>query len=166
MTISDTLHDAATLDATAKAIRGYIGDGVVPSDELTAEIERVVMTVDALRRKIDALAADHLEREFRKRQMDNEAITALVAECPALLKKVSELELSVRAANCLRNDNIVYVGDLIRMSERELLSIPNFGRTSLSETKEALAKMGLHLGMESESALFDRFYAATLAATT
>ncbi len=67
---------------------------------------------------------------------------------PALLKKVDELELSVRSANCLKNDNIVYIGDLIQKSESEMLRTPNFGRKSLNEIKEVLATMGLHLGMD------------------
>ncbi|MBN9456985.1 MAG: DNA-directed RNA polymerase subunit alpha [Bosea sp. (in: a-proteobacteria)] len=67
---------------------------------------------------------------------------------PALLKKVDELELSVRSANCLKNDNIVYIGDLIQKSEGEMLRTPNFGRKSLNEIKEVLATMGLHLGMD------------------
>ena len=67
---------------------------------------------------------------------------------PALLKKVDELELSVRSANCLKNDNIVYIGDLIQKTEAEMLRTPNFGRKSLNEIKEVLAAMGLHLGME------------------
>ncbi len=73
------------------------------------------------------------------------------AELPfnaALLKKVDELELSVRSANCLKNDNIVYIGDLIQKTEAEMLRTPNFGRKSLNEIKEVLAQMGLHLGME------------------
>jgi len=67
---------------------------------------------------------------------------------PALLKKVDELELSVRSANCLKNDNIVYIGDLIQKTEGEMLRTPNFGRKSLNEIKEVLAGMGLHLGMD------------------
>ena len=68
---------------------------------------------------------------------------------PALLKKVDELELSVRSANCLKNDNIVYIGDLIQKTEAEMLRTPNFGRKSLNEIKEVLAQMGLHLGMDA-----------------
>ncbi|MBI1249865.1 MAG: DNA-directed RNA polymerase subunit alpha [Alphaproteobacteria bacterium] len=70
---------------------------------------------------------------------------------PNLLKKVDELELSVRSANCLKNDNIVYIGDLIQKSEAEMLRTPNFGRKSLNEIKEVLATMGLHLGMAVEN---------------
>ncbi len=66
-----------------------------------------------------------------------------------LLKKVEELELSVRSANCLKNDNIVYIGDLVQKTEAEMLRTPNFGRKSLNEIKEVLAKMGIHLGMDT-----------------
>lgn len=65
-----------------------------------------------------------------------------------LLRKVDELELSVRSANCLKNDNIVYIGDLVQKTEAEMLRTPNFGRKSLNEIKEVLSQMGLHLGME------------------
>ena len=65
-----------------------------------------------------------------------------------LLKKVDELELSVRSANCLKNDNIIYIGDLVGKTEAEMLRTPNFGRKSLNEIKEVLASMGLRLGME------------------
>ena len=67
---------------------------------------------------------------------------------PNLLRKVDELELSVRSANCLKNDNIIYIGDLVQHSEAEMLRTPNFGRKSLNEIKEVLAGMGLNLGME------------------
>ena len=81
---------------------------------------------------------------------------AMAAEAPAdtnqlnryLLKKVDELELSVRSANCLKNDNIIYIGDLVQKTEAEMLRTPNFGRKSLNEIKEVLASMGLRLGMD------------------
>jgi len=65
-----------------------------------------------------------------------------------LLKKVDELELSVRSMNCLKNDNIVYIGDLVQKTEPEMLRTPNFGRKSLNEIKEVLNSMSLYLGME------------------
>ena len=65
-----------------------------------------------------------------------------------LLRKVDELELSVRSANCLKNDNIIYIGDLVQKSETDMLRTPNFGRKSLNEIKEVLGQIGLHLGME------------------
>ena len=65
-----------------------------------------------------------------------------------LLRKVDELELSVRSMNCLKNDNIIYIGDLVQKSEGEMLRTPNFGRKSLNEIKEVLQGMSLYLGME------------------
>lgn len=65
-----------------------------------------------------------------------------------LLRKVDELELSVRSANCLKNDNIIYIGDLVQKTEADMLRTPNFGRKSLNEIKEVLGQMGLQLGME------------------
>ncbi len=82
-----------------------------------------------------------------QKEVAAETVTELAFN-PALLKKVDELELSVRSANCLKNDNIVYIGDLIQKTEAEMLRTPNFGRKSLNEIKEVLASMGLHLGME------------------
>ena len=65
-----------------------------------------------------------------------------------LLKKVDDLELSVRSMNCLKNDNIIYIGDLVQKTEPEMLRTPNFGRKSLNEIKEVLNSMSLYFGME------------------
>jgi Bacterial RNA polymerase, alpha chain C terminal domain len=65
---------------------------------------------------------------------------------PALLNSVDELKLSVRSTHCLKNEHIIYIGDLIQKTEDEMLRGPNFGSKSLSEIKEALAARGLHLG--------------------
>lgn len=85
----------------------------------------------------------------------NEPQEVLVREKPVepefnknLLRKVDELELSVRSMNCLKNDNIIYIGDLVQKSEGEMLRTPNFGRKSLNEIKEVLTGMSLYLGME------------------
>ena len=67
-----------------------------------------------------------------------------------LLRKVEELELSVRSANCLKNDEIIYIGDLVQKTESEMLRTPNFGRKSLNEIKEILTTMNLELGMKIE----------------
>jgi len=64
------------------------------------------------------------------------------------IRRVEDLELSVRSANCLKNDNIVYIGDLVQKTEQELLRTPNFGRKSLNEISEVLQQMGLQLGMQ------------------
>ena len=104
----------------------------------------VEVKVDRPDRPVQVHVAVHEEprREEEKSSMPELAFN------PALLKKVDELELSVRSANCLKNDNIVYIGDLVQKTEGEMLRTPNFGRKSLNEIKEVLATMGLHLGME------------------
>ncbi len=70
---------------------------------------------------------------------------------PMLLRPVDDLELTVRSANCLKAENIYYIGDLIQRSENELLKTPNLGRKSLNEIKDVLAARGLSLGMKLES---------------
>ena len=121
-------------------------------DKLVLEIETngAVGPVDAV-----AYAARILQDQLQifitfeepKAKSDGESKPELPFN-PALLKKVDELELSVRSANCLKNDNIVYIGDLIQKTEAEMLRTPNFGRKSLNEIKEVLAGMNLHLGMD------------------
>ncbi|MEP9377863.1 DNA-directed RNA polymerase subunit alpha [Aquabacter sp. CN5-332] len=125
---------------------------ILDYDKLTMQIETdgSITAEDALAYAARILQ-DQLEIfvnfEEPKRESESAAIQELPFN-PALLKKVDELELSVRSANCLKNDNIVYIGDLIQKSETEMLRTPNFGRKSLNEIKEVLASMGLHLGME------------------
>lgn len=70
---------------------------------------------------------------------------------PLLLRPVDDLELTVRSANCLKAENIYYIGDLIQRTEQELLKTPNLGRKSLNEIKEVLAAHGLTLGMKLEN---------------
>jgi DNA-directed RNA polymerase subunit alpha len=121
-------------------------------DKLVLEVETngAVGPVDAV-----AYAARILQDQLQifitfeepKKKSEGEAKPDLPFN-PALLKKVDELELSVRSANCLKNDNIVYIGDLIQKTEAEMLRTPNFGRKSLNEIKEVLSGMGLHLGMD------------------
>ena len=121
-------------------------------DKLIMEVETngAVTPVDAV-----AYAARILQDQLQvfitfeepKKKLDGEAKPELPFN-PALLKKVDELELSVRSANCLKNDNIVYIGDLIQKTEAEMLRTPHFGRKSLNEIKEVLANMNLHLGMD------------------
>jgi len=117
---------------------------------MTLETNGAVTPDDAV-----ALAArilqDQLQIFINFEEPTVEAREAEASELPFnrnLLRKVDELELSVRSANCLKNDNIVYIGDLVQKTEAEMLRTPNFGRKSLNEIKEVLAQMGLHLGME------------------
>ena len=70
---------------------------------------------------------------------------------PILLRPVDELELTVRSANCLKAENIYYIGDLIQRTENELLKTPNLGRKSLNEIKDVLATRGLTLGMRLDN---------------
>ena len=70
---------------------------------------------------------------------------------PILLRPLDDLELTVRSANCLKAENIYYIGDLIQRTENELLKTPNLGRKSLNEIKEVLAARGLTLGMKLEN---------------
>ena len=112
-------------------------DGSVKPDDAVAYAARILQ---------DQLSI-FVNFEEPKREVAEDTVPELAFN-PALLKKVDELELSVRSANCLKNDNIVYIGDLIQKTEAEMLRTPNFGRKSLNEIKEVLAQMGLHLGMD------------------
>ena len=114
-------------------------DGSITPDDAVALAARILQ--DQL-----SIFVNFDEPESAQRQDDDDGLEFN----PLLLKKVDELELSVRSANCLKNDNIVYIGDLIQKTEAEMLRTPNFGRKSLNEIKEVLSGMGLHLGMDVE----------------
>ncbi|AAU04090.1 DNA-directed RNA polymerase subunit alpha [Rickettsia typhi] len=85
---------------------------------------------------------------FEEQEEDKQVKTDSLPFSPYLLKRVDELELSVRSANCLKNDNIIYIGDLVKRTESDMLRTPNFGRKSLNEIKEILAKFNLRFGMD------------------
>jgi DNA-directed RNA polymerase subunit alpha len=125
---------------------------ILDYDKLTLEVETngAVSPEDSVAlsaRIIQDQLSIFVNFEEPRKEVSEERIPQLEFNA-ALLKKVDELELSVRSANCLKNDNIVYIGDLIQKTEAEMLRTPNFGRKSLNEIKEVLAGMGLHLGME------------------
>ena len=151
--------------------------GLVPIDALFSPVSKVsykvensrvgqVTNYDKLSMKVEtngaitpedavALAARILQDQLQlfinfeePRVAQAESDVPVPAFNPNLLRKVDELELSVRSANCLKNDNIVYIGDLVQKTEQEMLRTPNFGRKSLNEIKEVLTHMNLHLGME------------------
>jgi DNA-directed RNA polymerase subunit alpha len=120
---------------------------------LTVETNGVLTPEDAV-----ALAArilqDQLKVFINFEDPEEIGTEEKIAELPFnknLLRKVDDLELSVRSANCLKNDNIVYIGDLVQKTESEMLRTPNFGRKSLNEIKELLAAYDLHLGMQIEN---------------
>ena len=121
-------------------------------DKLTMEVEtnRSISAEDAV-----AYSARIFQDQLGMFVNFNEPQEVIVREQPTepefnknLLRKVDELELSVRSMNCLKNDNIIYIGDLVQKSEGEMLRTPNFGRKSLNEIKEVLNTMSLYLGME------------------
>ena len=112
-------------------------DGTVSPDDAVAFAARILQ--DQLQLFINF---EEPVPEIRREELDEPEFNR------NLLRKVDELELSVRSANCLKNDNIVYIGDLIQKTEAEMLRTPNFGRKSLNEIKEVLVRLGLHLGME------------------
>jgi len=120
---------------------------------LTVETNGVVTPEDAV-----ALAARILQDQLKPFITFEEPAEATIEEKIAdlpfnqnLLRKVDDMELSVRSANCLKNDNLRFIGDLVQKTEAEMLRTPNFGRKSLNEIKELLAMYDLHLGMQVEN---------------
>ncbi|MDR0555656.1 MAG: DNA-directed RNA polymerase subunit alpha [Holosporaceae bacterium] len=121
-------------------------------DKLVLEVETngSISPEDAV-----AMSARILQDQFQKFVNFEEEVEEVIEEKEEflqpfnanLLRKVEDLELSVRSMNCLKNDNIVYIRDLVRKTEGEMLRTPNFGRKSLNEIKEVLSQMGLYLGM-------------------
>ena len=124
-----TDHDKLSIEVTT--------NGAVTPDDAVALAARILQ--DQLKLFVNFEEPQELEQEEEKDELPFNR---------NLLRKVEELELSVRSANCLKNDNIIYIGDLVLKSESDMLRTPNFGRKSLNEIKEVLSQMGLHLGME------------------
>ena len=137
--------------ATYKIENSRVGQ-VTDYDKLIFDVETngVISPDDAI-----ALSARILQDQLQAFINFDEPVEVPVKEVSTepefnknLLRKVDELELSVRSMNCLKNDNIIYIGDLVQKSEGEMLRTPNFGRKSLNEIKEVLTGMSLYLGME------------------
>jgi len=128
---------------------------VTDYDKLSMEIEtNGVVTPDDAVAYAARILQDQLQLFINFEEPASRVQEESAADLPFnrnLLRKVDELELSVRSANCLKNDNIVYIGDLVQKTEAEMLRTPNFGRKSLNEIKEVLTQMGLHLGMEIDT---------------
>jgi DNA-directed RNA polymerase subunit alpha len=126
-------------------------------DKLVMEIEtNGAITIEEAVRASARILIDQLE-VFTKEIVAIDALTARAAGGagstldPVLFRPVDELELTVRSANCLKAENIFYIGDLIQRTENDLLKTPNLGRKSLNEIKEVLASRGLTLGMKLDN---------------
>ena len=132
----DTTREGAALDYD-KLLMEVETNGTVPAEDAVAFAARIFQ--DQLSMFVNF--EDPKEIPKQKAQAEPEFNKNL-------LKKVEELELSVRSMNCLKNDNIIYIGDLVQKTEPEMLRTPNFGRKSLNEIKEVLSSMSLYLGME------------------
>jgi DNA-directed RNA polymerase subunit alpha len=129
--------------------------------EQRTDLDKLVMTIETN----GAITPEEAVRQSARILMDQlrvfgelEGIAEPVAASrttpsvdPILLRPVDDLELTVRSANCLKAENIYYIGDLIQRTENELLKTPNLGRKSLNEIKEVLAARGLTLGMKLEN---------------
>src|SRR5690554_1746805 len=115
-------------------------NGVISPEEAVRQSARILMD------QISVFAA--LENEEDTFETTERAAPQID---PVLLRPVDDLELTVRSANCLKAENIYYIGDLIQRTENELLKTPNLGRKSLNEIKEVLAARGLTLGMKLEN---------------
>ena len=117
-------------------------NGAITAEDAVRAAARILVEQLAVFAQIDAseLAAFESGAAAASQQFD-----------PILLRPVDELELTVRSANCLKAENIYYIGDLIQRTENELLKTPNLGRKSLNEIKEVLAARGLTLGMKLEN---------------
>ena len=117
-------------------------NGAITAEDAVRAAARILVEQLAVFAQLDAseLAAFESGAAAASQQFD-----------PILLRPVDELELTVRSANCLKAENIYYIGDLIQRTENELLKTPNLGRKSLNEIKEVLAQRGLTLGMRLEN---------------
>lgn len=123
-------------------------------DKLIINIEtNGVITAEEAIRQSARILVDQLSvfAALEGTETTSEALTQVPAVDPILLRPVDDLELTVRSANCLKAENINYIGDLIQRSENELLKTPNLGRKSLNEIKEVLASKGLTLGMRLDN---------------
>ncbi len=116
-------------------------NGAIAPEEAIRQSARILVEQLAFFGQIDVNPIDSIAQPAqRQTQID-----------PILLRPVDELELTVRSANCLKAENIYYIGDLIQRTETELLKTPNLGRKSLNEIKEVLASRGLTLGVRLEN---------------
>lgn len=115
-------------------------NGVLTPEEAVRQAARILMDQIAVFAALEGETPDF-----------NQPVRGQPPIDPVLMRPVDDLELTVRSANCLKAENIYYIGDLIQRTENELLKTPNLGRKSLNEIKEVLAARGLQLGMKLEN---------------
>jgi DNA-directed RNA polymerase subunit alpha len=113
-------------------------DGTIDPEECIREAATILH--DQVSVFVDLKAIEEKEQKTEEAEID-----------PNLLRPVDDLELTVRSANCLKAENVYYIGDLIQRSENELLKTPNLGKKSLTEIKDILGTYGLTLGMKLEN---------------
>ena len=149
------------LDASFSPVRQVAYDVESARVEQRTDLDKLVLhietngTIDAeeaVRTAADILT-DQLSvfGDFTQRERNSSKQIGAAGVDPVLLRPIDDLELTVRSANCLKAENIYYIGDLIQRTENELLKTPNLGRKSLNEIKEVLASRGLTLGMKLEN---------------
>jgi len=132
----ETAREGKSLDYD-KLIMDIETDGSLPAEDAIAYAARIFQDQLSLFVNFDEPV-----------EVEKKPVTTELEFNKNLLRKVDELELSVRSMNCLKNDNIIYIGDLVQKTEPQMLRTPNFGRKSLNEIKEVLNSMSLYLGME------------------
>ena len=123
-----------------KLVMNIETDGVISPEEAIRQSARILVDQLSVFAALEGTESSAEAASSRTPQID-----------PILLRPVDDLELTVRSANCLKAENIYYIGDLIQRTENELLKTPNLGRKSLNEIKEVLASRGLTLGMKLEN---------------
>ncbi len=149
------------LDASFSPVRQVAYDVESARVEQRTDLDKLVLTIEtngaidaeeAVRTAADILT-DQLSvfGDFTQRERGVSKQVGAAGIDPVLLRPIDDLELTVRSANCLKAENIYYIGDLIQRTEVELLKTPNLGKKSLTEIKEVLAQRGLSLGMKLEN---------------
>ncbi|MEJ5207814.1 MAG: DNA-directed RNA polymerase subunit alpha [Lysobacteraceae bacterium] len=149
------------LDASFSPVRQVAYDVESARVEQRTDLDKLVLNIEtngtidaeeAVRTAADILT-DQLSvfGDFTQRERSTTKQPSTAGIDPVLLRPIDDLELTVRSANCLKAENIYYIGDLIQRTEVELLKTPNLGKKSLTEIKEVLAQRGLSLGMKLEN---------------
>ncbi len=145
------------IDASYCPVRRFVYDVESARVEQSTDLDRLVIDIEtdgtiapdlALMKGADLLC-EHMSNLIDKEDLTEHVMTPAAPPMPdpVLLQPVDDLELTVRSANCLKAEQIIYIGDLVQRTEVELLKTPNLGKKSLTEIKDVLAQRGLSLGM-------------------